>query len=161
MKTIAVALGLAEDANEASCLASLNTRLQTSVAKDVHDATLAQLQATSTELTTLKAAGREKRVTDLIEGALTAKKILPAEKEHFTALCSTDAGIETVEKLFAAKTPVLTGSDLDQRQAGDGQGEQDPVKLAAAAAVYQKKMADAGMVIAFSDAVMAVKEGKK
>lgn len=154
MKTIATALGLAEGASEAECLSTLAALKAGSVPKKVHDETLAQLQARSDELDGIRKAAREARVTGLIEGALKAKKIVPALKSHYAELCSTDAGLDTVEKLFAGMTPALPGSGLDDRappQGGDAPA--DPVLLAAAAQKIQDEAKAAGRPIGFGEAM--------
>ena len=159
MKTIAVALGLAETADEAACLAAVTTLKGATVDKAVHEQVLATLQSTQDELSTLQTDNRKAKVAALIDGALAAKKILPAQKEHYTALCATDAGLADVERLIAATPAQLGASGLDGRKV-DGATDTDinPVALAAAARVYQKEQASAGHDISFADAVLVVKE---
>lgn len=116
MKTVIAALGLAEGATEAECLAAV-TKLQGAakdvVPKSVHDETVAKLAATASELDGIKVAGRKAKVDAVIEGGLTAKKIVPAQRDHYTALCATDEGLAAVEKLLEAAPVLLAGSGLD------------------------------------------------
>lgn len=118
MKTVITALGLAEGATEAECLAAV-TKLQGAakdvVPKQVHDETVARLSATTAELDGIKTAGRRAKVDAVIESALKAKKIVPAQREHYTALCATDEGLTAVEKLLEAAPALLAGSGLDDK----------------------------------------------
>lgn len=162
LNAIAKALGLAETADEAACLSAIATLTAGKVGKEVHDEALARLSAATTELDNLKKTAREEKVNSLLEGALKARKIFPAQRPQYEALCATDAGLAQVEALLAATTPALQGSDLDQRELpAGGDGATDPVALAAQATAYRKKMADAGTSISFADAVIAVKGGAK
>lgn len=168
LKKIAQALGLAEAADEAACLAAITALTTGKVDKAVHDQALATLaavtaerDASATKLAELAAASRKSRVDTLIEGALTAKKIVPAQRDQYVALCGTDAGLAQVEALLAVTPANLQTSALDGRRPDESDAPSDPAALAAAATVYQKKMAAAGTNIAFADAVIAVKEGKK
>lgn len=133
MKLIAATLGLSEDANETSCLAALKARLDAAVPKVVHDETLANLTAAAAELGAIKAAGRKARIDALIDGALKARKITPAERAHYEALCATDEGLASVEKLIAAKPALLAGSALDERRAPEADARMDAALLAAQA----------------------------
>jgi phage I-like protein len=155
MNQIAEALGLQAGASEAECLSSLTALRAGLVPKADHEQALAQLSAATTEVAALKAASREAKVGVLIEAALTAKKILPAEKEHYMALCSTDEGLEQVSKLFAAKVPVLEGSGLDRKaQLGAGKVDAtDGVALGAAASAYMAEQAAKGITISATEAV--------
>ncbi|MBX3545582.1 phage protease [Chelatococcus sp.] len=153
MKSIATTLGLAEDANEAACLSSLTARLADSIPRNVHEATLTQLNTVSTELAELKAADRKGKVDGIIEAALAAKKITPAEKDSFVELCATDAGLATVEKLLAARTPVLTPSSLDKKAPEQGDKPQNAEQLATAARKIQDDEFAAGRSISFADAM--------
>lgn len=123
MKTVITALGLAEGATEAECLAAV-TKLQGAakdvVPKSVHDETVAKLAATASELDGIKLAGRKAKVDAVIEGALTAKKIVPAQRDHYTSLCATDEGLAVVEALLAAAPVLLAGSGLDDKPAPGG-----------------------------------------
>lgn len=158
MKSIAVALGLTEAADEASCLSALKTRLDNSVSKDIHDKALAQLTAATTELAEIKDKARGEKVERVISEALAAKKILPAEKDAYAKLCANDAGLAEVEKLFAAKTPLLPASGIDGSAPPDGGDidNADPVNLAAAATKLQDEEALKGRMISMSEAMYRV-----
>jgi len=158
MKSIAAALGLNEGADEASCLSALNSRLTGSVSKEIHEQALTQLSAATTELAGIKDKVRAGKVESLISEALSAKKITPAEKDHFVALCASDEGLASVEKLFAAKTPLLPASGLDDKDppGGSDADASDPVKLAELAAEMQDKEALAGRRISMAEAMTRV-----
>ncbi|WP_024278003.1 phage protease [Xanthobacter sp. 126] len=168
LKAIARALGLAETADEAACLSAIATMTIGKVDKAVHDQALANLAAVTTErdsaaskLAELAATSRKSKVDTMIEGALAAKKIVPAQRDQYVALCATDAGLAQVEALLAVTPANLQASTLDGRVPSDADAPADPVALAAAASAYQKRLAEAGTNIAYADAVIAVKEGKK
>jgi len=142
MKTVLTALGLAETATEAECLAAvvtLKTKADpaTTVSKAVFDETVVKLSAATTELDALKAGTRKAKVDAVIEGALTAKKILPAQRDHYTALCATDAGLASVEALLAASPALLAGSGLDEKKVP---GADDVVKLSAEDLVVMEQL---------------------
>lgn len=113
LKKIAQALGLTETADETTCLSAIAT-LSQRVDKAVHDQTLQTLSTTTAELNALKGEARTKKVTDLLEGALTAKKITPAQRAAYETLCATDEGLAGVESLIAATAPGLGASGLDE-----------------------------------------------
>lgn len=112
-KAIALALGLTEDASETSCLSAIQSLSANLVNKAVHEEALQSLQAANTELETLKAETRKGKVDELIEGALKAKKITPAQRQHYETLCATDEGLTSVTALFEAMTPKLGDTGLD------------------------------------------------
>lgn len=159
MKSIANFLGLSEDANESSCLAALTTRMAEMAPKKALDEAVANLAAANARLDAVNAAARAAKVDALIGDALKAKKIIPAEKDHYVALCATEVGLDAVEKLFAAKGAVLAGSGLDaQRQPEPGA----PVKAAQLAAKATKLVDEAragGRVLNYADAMSMVISG--
>lgn len=125
MKTVISALGLAETSTEAECLAAV-TRLQGAaqnvVPKAIHDEAVAKLSATTAELATIKTAGRKAKVEAVIEGGLKAKKIVPAQRDHYTELCATDEGLAAVEKLLEAAPVLLAASGLDDKKVPGADG---------------------------------------
>ena len=111
-KAIALALGLNEAATETACLSALtdlrgkadNPDPARFVKKDLHDQTLATLSATTQKLTettsqldAIKVAARKGDVETVIEGALKAKKIVPAQRDSLVAQCSSDEGFAQVK----------------------------------------------------------------
>lgn len=119
LKAIALALGLTEDASEASCLSALST-LQKRIDPAVHKEALDTLAAKTTELDTIRAEARKKEIDGVLGAALTAKKITPAQRDHYETLCATPEGFETVKKLIEASPAVLNASGLDNRATPEG-----------------------------------------
>lgn len=158
LATLAVALGLAENATEAACLAALETLRAEAVPLAVHEATVAQLTATAGDLATLRAEVRQGKVDSLVDEALKAKKIMPAEREKYAELCATDAGLATVEQLFATMTTRLPGSGLDGRRAPDSEAPMNPAQLAAAARKIADEAWARGENMSMAAAVAAVME---
>ncbi|WP_020179793.1 phage protease [Methylopila sp. M107] len=165
MKAIAQALGLNPDANEQACLSALTSLKDGRVDKAVHETTLASLSAAKTELESVRKAARDKEVAELIDGALKAKKILPAEKDSFVTLCASDDGLAQVRKLIDARPAQLAASGLDGRAApagGLGEQEFNPVSLAAKAQALVAESAAYGVTLSIADAVAKVKaEGSR
>ncbi len=159
MKSVLSALGLSEAADEASSLAAITTLKENSVDKAVHDEALATLTARTEELAALKAAVRSEEVDALIEDALKAKKIVPAQRDHYAALCATDEGLAGVKKLLDATPETLAASGLDTRKPSDG-GPLDPVTLAAAARELVAESRAKGVELSIADAVNKVKENR-
>lgn len=156
MKTIATALGLSADANEAACLATLNEKLTGAIPKAVHEKAVADLAAATAQLAALAKTARDAKIEALIDGALKAKKVLPAEKDHFVALCATDEGFASVEKLIAARGVALPASGLDERKAPQGGEQRSAAQLAAEAG---KLVADArarGETLSIADAMTQI-----
>ncbi|MCO5083075.1 MAG: phage protease [Rhizobiaceae bacterium] len=114
LKKIAAALGLAEDAGETACLNAI-ANLGQRVDKAVHEQTLATLSTTTAELEAIKKAGHDKEVADLLDGALTAKKITPAQRAELEPLCATVDGFAQVKKLIDATAAGLGASGLDKK----------------------------------------------
>ncbi len=118
LKSIALALGLTAEADDASCLSAIGD-LRRRIDPAVHQETLTTLSATVAELDAFKKAGRDEKVTALLEGALTAKKISPAQRESYAALCATDDGMVQVTKLIETMGAGLPASGLDNKKPGD------------------------------------------
>ncbi len=118
LKKIAIALGLTEAADEAACLNAISA-FALRVDRAVHEQTLATLSATTAELEALKKTGHDKEVSELLEGALTAKKITPAQRAELEPLCATAGGFDQVKKLIEATAPGLGASGLDKKTPPD------------------------------------------
>ncbi|WP_318300479.1 phage protease, partial [Stenotrophomonas maltophilia] len=61
----------------------------------------------------------KEKVDTLLEGALKAKKITPAQRESYEALATSPEGFEQVKKLIETLGVGLAASNLDQRRADD------------------------------------------
>lgn len=158
MKSIATALGLQPEADEPACLTAITALQSGKVDKAIHDETLAKLNAASTELTAIKEAARTKDVDAVLEAALTAKKITPAQRDHYASLCASDEGLESVKALLEATASGLAPSDIDKRDApGAEDSELDPAQLSAKATAYQADQASKGITVDIIAAVNHVK----
>lgn len=151
MKNLAAALGVVADATEEALVGALSAGF---VEKKVHEQVVSQLNATSKELSDLKAAERQARVDALIEGALKEKKILPAERDHFASLCATDAGLDSVKALLAARSAALPASGLDKKETPAG-GE---LPSAAQLALEADKMVKDGLAANVVEAVTKLQD---
>ncbi|MCB5204245.1 phage protease [Neorhizobium sp. T786] len=120
LKAIAKALNLQEDANEAACLSAIGDMLTKRVDPAIHQQALDQVKTLGSELESIKAVDRKSKIDTLLEGALTAKKISPAQRESYEALCATDSGFEQVWKLIETLGAGLAPSDLDNKRGGGG-----------------------------------------
>ncbi len=118
LKAIAAALGLSEDASEASCLSAV-TNLKARIDPAVHQAALDQVKTLSADLDARNAADHKAKVDALLEDALKAKKIVPAQRDQYAALCATPEGLAQVTALLGTMTATLGASGLDDKQPGD------------------------------------------
>lgn len=153
---LAAALGLDEFADRAACLSAVTDLATGAVPLAVHDATVAQLSATTARLRTVEADRRREKVDALIDGAMKALKIAPAEREEYVALCSTEVGFATVERLFAAKAPIFGPSSLEGRRTPEpgGRGDRNPAQLAADVREFMREREGKGHpAIGFADAM--------
>lgn len=165
LRPIAKALGLAETADGPACLSAITGLSAGTVAKAVHDQALANLATATTQVATLTAqlAARDKadhdaKVNALLEGALKEKKIVPAQREQYAALCATAEGLAHVTTLLAATPATLQASNLDGRQAEAGEAVQ-PVDLLAKANAEVERAQKAGVVLSLPDAIVKVNKG--
>ncbi|EAU40166.1 hypothetical protein FP2506_11437 [Fulvimarina pelagi HTCC2506] len=154
---LAATLGLGSDATETAVLAAVQKLKDgDKVDKAVHDQTLANLASTTKQLQTLQAAGRKASVDAVLEQALKEKRIVPAQRETYEALCASDEGLEHVKALLAATPANLTASGLDGKKPDPGTGgepaEIDPVVLAAKANEYLSAQHAAGNPITYLSA---------
>ncbi|NEW96925.1 phage protease [Rhodopseudomonas sp. BR0G17] len=162
---IATALGLAETADEAACLSAITTLTAGTVAKAVHDQALANLSAATTRVAELEAqiatrdkADHEAKVAALLDAALTAKKIVPAQRDKYASLCATPAGLAEVQALLDVTPAALQSSGLDERAADTGDVAQ-PVDVLAKAHAEIEKAQKVGIVLSLPDAVVMVNQG--
>ena len=118
LKAIALALGLTEDASEQSCLSAL-TSLKSRIDPAIHAEALQKVTTLSAELETIRKGEHQAKVDALIEGALKDKKIVPAQRDHYAALCATPEGLTQVTALLGTVTSVLAASNLDEKRPGD------------------------------------------
>lgn len=164
-KEIAKALGLAENADEAACLSAITTLTAGKVDKAVHDQALANLTAANQKVAALQAdlaardqADHKAKVDAVIEAALTAKKIVPAQRDQFAALCATAEGLAQVQALLAATPANLQASDLSTRSAPSGDAAA-PSDLLVKAHALIEGAAKSGRALSLADAVVQANNG--
>lgn len=116
---LAAELGLTTDASEDAMVVALKAKLDGMVDKAVHDAALDKLKSATDDLNALKTADRKEKLNALIEGALTDKKITPAEREHYEKLAATDEGFAQVKALFEAMPAKLAASAIEGQETPD------------------------------------------
>lgn len=179
------ALGLAGDADEAAILAAAETArtaISTHAAqlKQIADAVkadkpeadaivvalqargdggAAELRQTVTalqaELTTLQAAQKKAKATQVVDDAIRAGKPIPkALRDHYIARHAADpTSVETE----LSGLPSLHGGGITGQPSAGGGGE-DPVVLAAAAGAYQREQEALGNSISTAEAVLHIRQ---
>jgi len=118
MKKIAAALGLPETATEDQVLVALNA-LQTkatnsqqvdlSVYAPRADVAAMEQRAINaeTKLAEQSKADLQKRAEVTVNSAVTGRKIAPASRDQYLALCATEEGLASFEKIMATTPAVL------------------------------------------------------
>lgn len=140
LKAIAKALNLAETATEAEILSAIavqhseKEQLSAKVAKPdpamfvlrtEHDTlitTCAQLRA---EVKTLKDADTEKEVVALVDGAISAGKVIPAIRDSELELCRAIGATKYQERLSKLTATLTPGEDETRREPGKPTGKLD------------------------------------
>jgi phage I-like protein len=150
MKELAAALGVTPDASEPALLAALKGGF---VAKGIHDEAVARLSAAEGRLKALEDGAFKAKVDALLEGALKDKKILPADRDRYAALCADAAGLDNVAAILAAKKTELPASGLDKKPAPEGGAAMPAPALLAAQA---NKMVENGEAEDFLAAIAAL-----
>jgi phage I-like protein len=154
------AAGLASTAKPEDAIAAL-AALRTAGAPDpTKFVPIEQVTAMQADLKALKDGALDKEAETAVAEAMRAGKVSPGMKDW--AIAHFKADKKSFEK-FLEGSPALTSQQLTPRPAVDPSrvDPSNPAALAAAATVYQKKLADAGQTIDFASAVVAVKEGAK
>lgn len=139
MKNLFSKLGLPETASENDAIAAVD-RLQTAlnaaqtppldrfVPRGEFDRVNGELIALNARVEGDRKAARDKEVSAFIETAVKEGKVAPASKDHFLALCATDAGFEQVKALVAASASFFKPANLDER-APEGRNADGSVAL--------------------------------
>lgn len=158
---LTAALGLNEEASEEAMLAALNSKLEGQVDKKTHEEALAKLSASEDQLKEIRQATRKEKLDTMFEAALSAKKMLPAEREDFEALAATEDGFARVEKILGARPAALGASGLDNKKPAGAdvtdEGAINPVQLAAEAQSYVAEMAAKNVTVTIDRAIEHVK----
>ncbi|MCY1705491.1 phage protease [Pannonibacter sp. SL95] len=129
-KEIALALGLSPDAGETSCLSAITT-LKARVDPAVHAEALARCAQLTADLAARDKAAHDAKVAATLEGALKARKIVPAQRAAYEALCATPEGLAQVEALLETFGAALTPSRLDAQTVPAGELTGDLATLSA------------------------------
>lgn len=151
--TIRQALGLDAGADEAACLAAIGVLQNEFVPLGLYADTLASLHAANAALATQRGEARSERLGRMLEDALNAGKMFPFERDHYVALCSTDAGLERVALLLANKPShgLFTRSGLDGKH--PDRSPENALKLADRAQRYRAARLSAGATLSVQEAV--------
>ncbi len=135
-KELCAALGLPETATKEEVLAAINarnTQLQLNAAKPQTvdlavyapraDLNAMQTRAETAEkkLADLNTAQLEKNALAAVEKAVTDRKIAPASKAEYLALCSTQAGLDQFNKIMTTTPEIIPASGVP-----DGTPPSDP-----------------------------------
>lgn len=152
LAAVAGALNLPATADEAAILAAIGA----AVPKATHDATLAALAATSEKLNALTATTRRADVERLVDDAMRERKIFPAQRASYLAMCATEAGVETFRGLMAATAPMLQPSGLDGRVPPGSDRPATAQGIIEAAKLLQADRARAGLTLTMAEAINAV-----
>lgn len=167
---IAAALGIASAATDADIVTAINSMKTKADAPDPArfvpkadlDQALNRATAAEQKLADQAKAAEEQKAAALIDQAVKDGKIAPASKEHYLGLCRADGGYAQVEALLKTLPKIVGDNNLDNREIETPQVDAaDPIALASQAQAYRDEKAKAGIHLSISDAVMAVKEGRK
>jgi phage I-like protein len=168
-KELLAALGLPETATEADALAaakSLNAAKSTAAPqtdKTPVDLTVyapradlnameGRAMAAEKQLAELNAAQLKKEAEAAVEEALKNRKIAPASKAEYLALCATKEGLESFRKIIAATPPII------------GEGTQSPegTPPAGSGAALNAEEAQIAKAMGYTaEEFQKLKEGKK
>lgn len=152
IKAVALALGLGEGAAEADCLSAIQSLRAGGVPKAEHEAVVARLAALETA--TSKAA-----IDTMLDDAMRALKVTPAERPGYAALCATPAGFAQVKELISKKTRIIPQLGLDGKTPPGTEFEgETPDRLAGRATHYREQQARVGVSISQIDAIRFVSE---
>ncbi|HMN55646.1 MAG TPA: phage protease [Ottowia sp.] len=154
-RAMTAALGLADGADEAVALAAL-TKLKTP-APDT--ATLAQVTDLQGKLAALSAQIAERDVAELVDGAIAAHKLMPAQRDWAVGLGKDNMAQLTAFVAAAPAIPGLAGQTGGQPRDGGQGGAADPAETARKALAYQTAQLAAGVQLSTQQAVDAVLAG--
>ncbi|MEW6562721.1 MAG: phage protease [Pseudomonadota bacterium] len=120
------------------------------------DTATAALTAAQTELAALKAEKTEAEITGIVEAALTAGRLLPAQKE--AAIELGRANLTALNKMIDGATPLtaLTGTQTGGKAPAALADPNDSVAISALAQKYQAEELAAGRTVNAAQAVQYV-----
>ena len=146
-------LGLQTNADEAAALAALTKKLGTPDA-----ATLQMVQALQTEVATLSAQANGRVVQEIVDGAITAHKLLPAQRAWALQLGAAD--IAQLNAYIAATPPIPGRAGQVFGRQDNNPGALSAKDLAAKAGAYSAAQLAAGVNVNAAEAVAAVMAGR-
>lgn len=131
LKELLAALGLAEDADQTVALNAINALktakpepqtpdLNSFVPQATHSQVVTELNTANQKLADLETAKHKDAVETAINSAITDKKIAPADKEFYTACCSTEQGLADFNKFVSTKASIIGDSNLPNSPHKDG-----------------------------------------
>ena len=144
-KELLKALGLPETATEEDVLNAINSvkterdtavnhretpPLDKFVPRADFDAQVTRAESAETALNTRIGADLEKEIEAEVAAALEAKKIAPASKDYYTAMCQTEDGLDKFREFVKGAPEIVPNSGLDGRSPEGGAGGLSPDELA-------------------------------
>lgn len=119
MESICAALGLSERASENDIIAAIaklkvqpNSKQEVDLTAYAPRADLSQMEARATEaekkLAELNAEQLKEKAVAAIEKAISERKIAPASKEAYLAMCSTEDGLSNFEKIVQTSPAIIS-----------------------------------------------------
>jgi phage I-like protein len=152
---LVTALGLKEGADEAAALAAITTL------KGGDKEAMTAMAALQTQVATLSAQIATEKVTKIVEDAIAAHKLVPAQRDWAMKLGKADVA---QLQAFVKDAPVLEGlkgqSNGDPGAGNEGSND-DAADLARRASLYQAEQLKAGITVNAAQAVAAVTAAAK
>lgn len=150
---LAAALGLKTDADEATAVAAL------AALKTGGDAERTQVAALTTQVQQLQTQLNERDLAELLDGAIEACKITPAERKSLEEIGRRD--LAWLKSHLTAKQPIpgLEGQSGGHERGARG-NETDPQELARRASAYQAEQLKLGITVTAAQAVAHVSAAK-
>ena len=152
LAVFAGALNLPATADEAAILLAIGGM----VPKAAHEATLSMLASTSEKLNALTASTRSGEVTATLDKAIRERKILPAQRDEYLAMCATDVGLETFQRLMTKTPDLFPPSGLDGKRVQDGDRPTTAAGIIEKAQLLQAEKAKLGIPLSMVEAISAV-----
>ncbi|EJL6420090.1 peptidase [Vibrio cholerae] len=138
---IAAALGLAETATEQDAVIAINSLksekdialnrasnidLNVAVPKETYQLALNRAETAEAALKAIQ----ESEIDALVEDAIKAGKVAPANKEMFLGMCRAEGGIEQFKKFVETAPAIATNSKVTTQQTSVQADELDPEEIA-------------------------------
>lgn len=148
---LSTALGLPATADEAAAVAALSAALAKLAAPDA--ASAQAMLALQTQLATLQSEVTDRKVLEVVDAAVVANKIVPAQRDWAMKLGKADMAQLNA---FLASAPAIPGLSGQTRGRGDppaGAGNDDPQGIARDALALQASQAGLGIRLSTPEAV--------